>query len=115
MHEHILKIQERHYCVKNERLEFIPTNLGKALIGAFRQCGRVTMDLTRPYLRARMEREWTAIANAEKDKETVLKNQVEVIKSVFTTIQAHAHLFDKAMGSLTTVNPDEAPLPAAMA
>jgi DNA topoisomerase III len=51
MHEHIAKIIARKYAFKNERGQFLPTQLGRALVEGFNELG---FQLAKPALRAKV-------------------------------------------------------------
>lgn len=53
--EHIEKIQQRNYVTLTNERRFKPTYMGLALVDGYNQMGQETMS--RPYLRAELERE----------------------------------------------------------
>lgn len=111
MHEHIQKIQDRHYCVKDSNLRFIPTNLGKAIYHGFKEYKYNNIDLTKPSLRARMEKDVSDISVGAKDKGLVIGNYARLMRAIFQFIDTNSGRFDHYMGTLSRNLPDEAPLP----
>ncbi|UKJ88676.2 DNA topoisomerase III [Theileria orientalis] len=111
MHEHIQKIQDRHYCVKDKNLRFIPTNLGKAIYHGFKEYNYNNIDLTKPILRAKMEKDMSDISVGIKDKNQVIVKYSNLMKSIFQMINNHSSKFDHFISTLSRNLPDEAPLP----
>lgn len=111
MHEHIQKVQERHYTKKEPNFTLVPTNLGKALYRAFKEYRHAAIDLTKPNLRANMERDMCLIANGEKEKQEVVTCYSQEMKRIFLYIKNNIVPFDEAMFSLKHTDPDAAPLP----
>ncbi|BAM40922.1 DNA topoisomerase III [Theileria orientalis strain Shintoku] len=111
MHEHIQKIQDRHYCVKDQNLRFIPTNLGKAIYHGFKEYNYRNIDLTKPILRAKMEKDMSDISVGIKDKNQVIVKYSNIMKSIFQMISNYSGRFDHFIGGLSRNLPDEAPLP----
>ncbi|EKX73240.1 DNA topoisomerase III, putative [Theileria equi strain WA] len=111
MHEHIQKIQDRHYAVKNEKLRFIPTNLGKALYNAFKEYTASSIDLTKPALRAHMERDMSDIACGLKNKEDVVRVYADLMRDIYLEIANQPDYFNDAMSMLCDIEPDDAPPP----
>lgn len=72
MHEHILKIKTRQYA-RQEDMCYRPNPLGKALIEGF-DAMSFEEDLSRPELRAAMERDMKDICRGLKSKEDVVQS-----------------------------------------
>ncbi|KAK1932801.1 DNA topoisomerase family protein [Babesia divergens] len=111
MHEHIKKVQDRHYAKKDRNFTFLPTNLGKAIYKAFKEYRHASIDLTKPNLRANMERDMAHIASGQKQKQEVVAHYSQQMKQIFLNIRNNMDAFDNAMFALRNVRPDEAPLP----
>ncbi|GIX62116.1 DNA topoisomerase family protein [Babesia caballi] len=111
MHEHIQKVQDRHYVVKQPNFTLIPTNLGKAIHRAFKGYRHAAIDLTKPNLRANMESDMCSIADGEKQKQQVVSQYAQQMKDIFLYINHNIDAFDSAMNVLREVSPDEAPMP----
>lgn len=58
--EHIEKIQMRDYVSLNHRRQFVPQNLGLALVDAYNMMG---YEMSKPNLRANLERQLVEICN----------------------------------------------------
>uniref|UniRef100_A0A3B0N5H2 DNA topoisomerase n=1 Tax=Theileria annulata TaxID=5874 RepID=A0A3B0N5H2_THEAN len=111
MHEHIQKIQDRFYCIKDDKLRFVPTNLGKAIYYGFKEYNYQNIDLTKPILRANMERDMSDISIGIKDKDQVVLNYVNLLRSIFQLISSNSNKFDGYITCLSRIVPDDAPLP----
>eukprot|EP00375_Theileria_parva_P000147 XP_762816.1 DNA topoisomerase III [Theileria parva strain Muguga] len=111
MHEHIQKIQDRHYCVKDDKLRFVPTNLGKAIYYGFKEYNYHNIDLTKPSLRANMEKDMSDISVGIKRKEQVVLNYVNLLRSIYQLISTNSNKFDAYITCLSRLVPDDAPLP----
>ncbi|KAK1444368.1 hypothetical protein BgAZ_102740 [Babesia gibsoni] len=112
MHEHIQKVQERQYAKKEPNFTLLPTNLGKAIYKAFKEYRHVSIDLTKPNLRASMERDMCQIASGEKKKNDVISHYSREMKKIFLNIKNNIAAFDNAMLALRGVNPDASPMPS---
>nr|PIM04076.1 DNA topoisomerase family protein [Toxoplasma gondii COUG] len=98
MHDHIRTIQDRHYCYKNENMQFVPTDLGVALYQGFKRLAEVSgVDLSLPDLRARMEADMALVARGAKTKQEVLDLHVSEMKRVFLLLKSHAAHMDTEM------------------
>ncbi|GFE52804.1 DNA topoisomerase family protein [Babesia ovis] len=111
MHEHIQKVQDRHYVKKEPNFTLVPTNLGRALYRAYKSYSRNMIDLTKPHLRASMESDMCAIAEGEKSKHDVVRKYAQQMRRIFLYIEDNIDQFDSAMYELQQVEPDEAPMP----
>ncbi|CBZ54216.1 putative DNA topoisomerase III alpha [Neospora caninum Liverpool] len=98
MHDHIRTIQDRHYCYKNENMQFVPTDLGVALYQGFKRLAEVSgVDLSLPDLRARMEADMALVARGAKTKQEVLDIHLSEMRRVFLLLKAHAAHMDREM------------------
>lgn len=61
--EHIEKIKERKYVVMDNRLRFVPQDLGLSLVDAYNLMG---YEMSKPNLRADLERQLVAICNGSR-------------------------------------------------
>lgn len=105
MHEHIENIQKRNYAFKNESSYFIPTNLGLALVLSYKKFSDIGIDLTEPWLRARMERDMALVAEGVKKKEEVVTKYVEIMKYIYQEIFNRIEVLDQQMHlHLTTIS-----------
>ncbi|OEH80669.1 DNA topoisomerase iii [Cyclospora cayetanensis] len=96
MHEHIRTIQERNYAIKTELQQFKPTDLGVALVMGYKVVGRLCKaDLSKPDLRASMERDMTKIARGLERKDEVVQRHVGTVAEVFHLLRLHIALLDE--------------------
>ncbi|CAM9520656.1 unnamed protein product, partial [Discosporangium mesarthrocarpum] len=92
--EHILKIQQRKYCIKNEQNRFYPSTLGLALVDGYDNIG---FQMSAPHLRAAMELDCTRISRGEDTKEAVVARCITTMKECFVTCTENAHKLDEAV------------------
>lgn len=86
IHEHIKKIIERSYVIKNAEARFHPTNLGLSLVTGYDQVG-LDQSLTKPKLRAMLEADLTCICDGRKSKDQVLGSMVQLFReSLLSTL-----------------------------
>ncbi|KAL8272240.1 hypothetical protein Esti_003834 [Eimeria stiedai] len=101
MHEHIRTIQERNYAIQTESQQFKPTDLGVALVKGYKVVGHLCKeDLSRPDLRASMERDMTKIAQGVERKENVVLRHVGTVAEVFRLLRLHISLLDQQLQRL---------------
>ncbi|EFA75716.1 DNA topoisomerase III [Heterostelium album PN500] len=91
MAQHIKKIIDRNYVIKNEENRFIPTDLGKALIIGYDSMG---FGFSKPALRAKIEADVHKIATGNRKKEDVLKDTIQQYKTLFIQAREMSHMFD---------------------
>ncbi|CDI86707.1 DNA topoisomerase III alpha, putative [Eimeria praecox] len=90
--------KERNYAVKTESQHFKPTDLGVALVKGYKLVGRIcNADLSRPDLRANMERDMTLIARGAERKEDVIQRHVRTVAEVFRLLRVHIALLDEQL------------------
>lgn len=78
IHEHIKKILERDYANKDGD-HFLPTVLGMALVKGYDKMD-IEISLSKPDLRALMERNMKLICNGEKGKDQVIREVGEMYR-----------------------------------
>uniref|UniRef100_A0A914C8T8 DNA topoisomerase n=1 Tax=Acrobeloides nanus TaxID=290746 RepID=A0A914C8T8_9BILA len=78
--EHIEKIKERKYVVMDNRLRFVPQDLGLSLVDAYNLMG---YEMSKPNLRADLERQLVAICNGARQKDEVLTEQLGKYRRIF--------------------------------
>ncbi|GAM28041.1 hypothetical protein SAMD00019534_112170 [Acytostelium subglobosum LB1] len=93
MAQHIKKILDREYVVKNEEHRFIPTNLGKALIQGYDSMG---FEFSKPTLRAKIEADVQKISTGTMNKEQVLKNTIDQYRILFVQARTQTKMLDIA-------------------
>jgi DNA topoisomerase III len=80
IHEHIKTVQERGYAHSDNH--FIkPTPIGIALVESFQQ---IRIDLHKPFLRARMERDMQMIADGVNPMEETRTQCIDSMKQIYT-------------------------------
>lgn len=95
--EHISTIIARNYVTKKgARMEMWPTQLGEALVAGYNFIGY--RHLNQPQLRAGLENDLKRICLRQIDKDSVLKQQIEMYKQVFVEVRAKVRALDKALG-----------------
>ncbi len=94
IHEHIKKILERSYAVKNGEGRFHPTNLGVSLVLGYDQMS-MEESLTQPCLRALLEANLKAICDGTKSKASVAATMIALFKrALLLTIDKMASLLE---------------------
>lgn len=84
IHEHIKTIQDRGYAQKQKNGAFEPTKLGIALVSAYKEMG---IDLWKPDLRAKMEKDMTAIAKGELSKANFLNETLNELENIYLQVK----------------------------
>ena len=98
IHEHIKKIIDRKYVTKNSEKRFEPTSMGISLVEAYNRIG-FDVSLTKPFLRAKMEKEMADIAEGRKTKAAVVRDNLRMYREVFVKIQEHIEFIDQAIST----------------
>ncbi|XP_031504229.1 DNA topoisomerase 3-alpha [Nymphaea colorata] len=80
MHDHIKKLLDRFYAVKDSNTRFSPTNLGEALVMGYDEMG---YELWKPYLRSAMESDMKSVSVGTKRKAEVLESCLQQMKACF--------------------------------
>uniref|UniRef100_A0A7S3GC86 DNA topoisomerase n=1 Tax=Palpitomonas bilix TaxID=652834 RepID=A0A7S3GC86_9EUKA len=96
MHEHIMKIKSRDYA-RQEDMCYRPNPLGKGLVEGFDSMS-FDDDLSRPELRAAMERDMRSICRGEKRKEEVINAMLVRMTDVMQKVMEEK---DKLVASLS--------------
>ncbi|MES1923362.1 hypothetical protein MHBO_004927, partial [Bonamia ostreae] len=98
--QHISKIQEREYVIKTQQNLFEPTPLGEALITAFQNTeDERIINLSKPHVRATMERNMSSIAEGSLQRSEFLNNCLTEMQSVFRSIkERYGDVIDNAVG-----------------
>ena len=74
IHEHIKTVQERGYVEMTKSRHLKPTSVGLALVESYKQLG---IELYKPNLRGKIEREMQKITKGERDWKEVLEEAVQ--------------------------------------
>ncbi|KAK9833803.1 hypothetical protein WJX74_006318 [Apatococcus lobatus] len=83
--DHIQKQLDRGYVHKDANLTFWPSDLGQALVGAYRRMDLENLWL--PDLRGKIEQNITAVARGMRTKEAVLQEAVQAFHADFLAAQ----------------------------
>ncbi|KAL8159182.1 hypothetical protein V2J09_000719 [Rumex salicifolius] len=95
MHEHIKKLLDRFYAIKDESYHFSPTTLGEALVMGYDNMG---YELWKPYLRSAMESDMKAVSMGTKRKEEALDACLQQMKACFLDARLNKEKLIEAMG-----------------
>ena len=99
MHDHIQKIQTRTYAVKNADGRLEPSRLGLALVQGYQRfAAEEGMDLSKPILRARMERGMEAVAAGRQRKEDFLREALDIAQRCYAALERNAPALDQTLG-----------------
>ena len=99
MHDHIQKIQTRTYAVKNADGRLEPSRLGLALVQGYQRfAAEEGMDLSKPILRARMERGMEAVAAGRQRKEDFLHEALDIAQRCYAALERNAPALDHTLG-----------------
>ena len=99
MHDHIQKIQTRTYATKNADGRLEPSRLGIALVEGYQRFAvEEGMDLSKPVLRASMERGMEAIAAGRLGREDFLREALDVAQRCYAALERNAPALDAALG-----------------
>ncbi|XP_050227731.1 DNA topoisomerase 3-alpha isoform X2 [Mercurialis annua] len=80
MHDHIKKLLDRFYAMKDANTRFSPTNLGEALVMGYDDMG---YELWKPNLRSMMEYDMKEVSVGNKSKDEVLQTCLQQMKACF--------------------------------
>jgi len=95
--DHIKTVQERQYVVKfGPQNRFKPTDLGLALVRTYNRLGH-DRAISKPELRAAMERDLVRICRGETNKDAVVHSAVAKYRAILTSVLAHKDGFLQAV------------------
>ncbi|KAG5605012.1 hypothetical protein H5410_026504 [Solanum commersonii] len=94
MHDHIKKLLDRFYAIKDSNTRFSPTKLGEALVMGYDDMG---YELWKPYLRAMMECDMKAVSIGTKRKAEVLETCLQQMKACFSDARTNKGKLLEAM------------------
>ncbi|XP_027772737.1 DNA topoisomerase 3-alpha isoform X3 [Solanum pennellii] len=94
MHDHIKKLLDRFYAIKDSNTRFSPTKLGEALVMGYDDMG---YELWKPYLRAMMECDMKAVSTGTKRKAEVLETCLQQMKACFSDARTNKGKLLEAM------------------
>ncbi|KAL3368606.1 hypothetical protein AABB24_009458 [Solanum stoloniferum] len=94
MHDHIKKLLDRFYAIKDSNTRFSPTKLGEALVMGYDDMG---YELWKPYLRAMMECDMKAVSIGTKRKAEVLETCLQQMQACFSDARTNKGKLLEAM------------------
>nr|XP_002732450.2 PREDICTED: DNA topoisomerase 3-alpha-like [Saccoglossus kowalevskii] len=92
--DHIDTVKSRNYVGLTDEGRFVPGELGIGLVDGYNNMG---YELSKPNLRAELEADLVAICEGRKDRDDVLRIQVEKYKQVFIEAVEKASKLDEAL------------------
>ncbi|KAH9717269.1 DNA topoisomerase 3-alpha [Citrus sinensis] len=95
MHDHIKKLLDRFYAIKDANTRFAPTNIGEALVMGYDDMG---YELWKPNLRSMMESDMKEVSVGNKSKADVLANCLQQMKACFLDARLKKVKLLEAMG-----------------
>ena len=102
IHEHIKTIQERKYAFK-QGMSFKPSNLGVSLVECYQSLG-LKIDLTKPHLRAEMEKDMALVAKGTLTKENVILKYQTLMGEIYSEVDQKKELFVSSLGKYIEEN-----------
>lgn len=106
--EHIEKIKERRYISETPDRHLKPEGLGIGLVEGYDEIG---YELSKPHLRASLERELKQICEGTKNPQEVLQNQIKEYEKVFEeSTKQKGKLFRQVKKYVTNISPQGVPL-----
>ncbi|CAK9108079.1 DNA topoisomerase 3-alpha, partial [Durusdinium trenchii] len=103
MHDHIQKIQTRTYAIKNADGRLQPSRLGIALVEGYQRFAvEEGMDLSKPVLRASMERGMEEIAQGRLQREDFLREALDIAQRCYSALERNAPALDHALSQSFT-------------
>lgn len=108
IHEHIQKVIERFYAVKQKDLTLKPTTLGIGLVKGYDLIG-LDFSLTKPYLRAEMEFLLNEICHGKITKENVTTNIIKKFDKAYVTVEKKFDTLLKTISELVSTGEPEPP------
>ncbi|KAL3895782.1 MAG: hypothetical protein SGCHY_004492 [Lobulomycetales sp.] len=106
IHEHIKKILEREYALKNHERRFVPTILGVSLISAYRDM-EIELSLAKPDLRRMMESKMRDVCEQRLSKEDMVRQIINMYRNAFRVADGQSFLFNQHFRRLQQENANE--------
>ncbi|XP_043503570.1 DNA topoisomerase 3-alpha isoform X1 [Polistes fuscatus] len=100
--EHIETIKSRQYVGLQDGQHFIPSKLGIGLVMGYDNMG---FPMSKPNLRADLEKDLKLICDGQKDPKLVLQDQITKYRDVFKVAMEHANLIDNAIAEYLEEQP----------
>ncbi|XP_029173837.1 DNA topoisomerase 3-alpha-like [Nylanderia fulva] len=102
--EHIDTIKSRQYVGLTDTQHFMPGKLGIGLVMGYDNMG---FQMSKPHLRADLEKDLKLICQRQKDPDEVLRNQIDTYREVFKVAMERANLIDEALAQHLDERPTE--------
>ena len=101
--DHIETIQERKYVTKTSDRRFIPLTFGLGLVEGYK---KIKEEMSKPHLRAALEKDLQSVCEGNKTPADVLKNQISMYKQVFIEVEQKANLLKQGIQSSINSHPE---------
>ncbi|RKP36084.1 DNA topoisomerase [Dimargaris cristalligena] len=105
IHDHIKKVQDREYVIKQPDSRFCPSTLGVALVEGYDSIG-FDLSLCKPFLRSAMERDMNRIIQGAKTKEEVIAANIAMYREVYQRTLEQASALESALAQSFGHAPD---------
>lgn len=102
--EHIDTIKSRQYVGLADGQHFMPSKLGIGLVMGYDNMG---YPMSKPNLRAELEKDLKLICDGQKDPKIVLQNQIAKYRDVFKVAMEKANLLDNAIAEYLDEQPSQ--------
>jgi DNA topoisomerase-3 len=98
LHEHIKTVQDRKYVTRDHLQRFIPSMLGVGLVEGFGEGPiRGDLHLARPEPRAQFEADMAAIAQGQKGRADVIRENLNSSCDIFRRLMTNVGVLDNAI------------------
>ncbi|KMQ86449.1 dna topoisomerase 3-alpha-like protein [Lasius niger] len=102
--EHIDTIKSRQYVGLTDNQHFMPGKLGIGLVMGYDNMG---FQMSKPHLRADLEKDLKLICQRQKDPNEVLQNQIDTYREVFKVAMERVNLIDDALAQYLDERPTQ--------
>ncbi|XP_067213930.1 DNA topoisomerase 3-alpha isoform X3 [Linepithema humile] len=103
--DHIDTIKSRQYVGLTDNQYFMPGKLGIGLVKGYDDMG---FEMSKPHLRADLEKDLQLICQRQKEPNEVLQNQINKYREVFKVAMERANLIDAALAHYLEERPTQA-------
>ncbi|KAL6425769.1 hypothetical protein ACFW04_009678 [Cataglyphis niger] len=102
--EHIDTIKSRQYVGLTDNQHFMPGKLGIGLVMGYDNMG---FQMSKPHLRASLEKDLKLICQRQKDPNEVLRDQIDTYREVFKVAMERANMIDDALAQYLDERPTQ--------
>ncbi|XP_029663967.1 DNA topoisomerase 3-alpha [Formica exsecta] len=102
--EHIDTIKSRQYVGLTDNQHFMPGKLGIGLVMGYDNMG---FQMSKPHLRASLEKDLKLICQRQKDPNVVLRDQIDTYREVFKVAMERANMIDDALAQYLDERPTQ--------